>query len=37
VRWNGRAEDGSAVSSGIYFVVLNAGDVHLRQKAVLVK
>jgi hypothetical protein len=37
VRWNGRAGDGSAVASGTYFLVLNAGEVHLRQKAVLVK
>jgi predicted outer membrane repeat protein len=35
VRWDGRTDQGRAVSSGVYFVRLKAGDVVRRQKLVL--
>ena len=37
VRWRGRSDDGSAVASGVYFVVLRAGDIQERHKLVLLK
>jgi flagellar hook assembly protein FlgD len=37
VVWNGRDDDGGAVSSGVYFYVLDAGKQRLTKKLVLLK
>ena len=35
--WSGRADDGTEVASGVYFLRLVAGDQHLTQKMTLLK
>ena len=35
--WDGRDESGEAVASGVYFAKLNAGEIKLHQKMVLLK
>ena len=37
VRWDGRDNTGRSVASGVYFVQLEAGDVHVTKRAVLLK
>jgi hypothetical protein len=37
ILWNGRDDDGHAVSSGVYFYVLDAGKQRLTRKLVLLK
>jgi hypothetical protein len=37
VRWNGRDDRDRTVASGVYFLVLDAGEFHARQKLSLVR